>query len=218
MPLPIQAGSITNQLRDFFRLRGRTKFQLDETVVPIVLLKDLSPALGQIPASSSVTWSNPAAGGGQVALLLNPDAATLQLRLPELAFEGRSFTSGAMEIINRSSPVVLFDVSVHIVSRNNVLAPGPPTAIVQLTQTEENATGLRQVPVVLASFAAGGIAFAAQQLIYRNHIAAAVTFGDNFELPPFTIGPDEAVLITAATAAAASLFANIHGSYDPQPQ
>ena len=217
MPLRIQSGSITTQLREFFRLRGRTEFQLDETVVPIVLLKDLSPALGEIPASSGIIWTNPAPGSGQVALLLNPDATTLQPLLDPVAFDGRTWTSEQAEVTNRSSNF-LAAVRAHIVSRNNVLAPGPPTSIVQLTETRENATGLRQVPVVMAEFAAGGIAFAAQQLIQHFDIGIVGGTAGRRLLPPFTLGPDEALLVTVITPLAASLFLNAHGSYNPQPR
>ena len=216
MPLPIQSGSISTQLRDFFRLRGRTAFHLDETVVPVVVLKDLSPALGELPASSGIVWTDPIAGGGQVVIMLNPDATTLQILLDPLAFEGRTYTSDDTYILNRSTGL-LSSVIVHIVSRNNVLAPGPPTAIVQLNQTRENATGLRRVPVVLANFAAGGIAFSAPQLIWQGNMQSVG--GDREPLPPFTIGPDEAVLITAVSGLAgiASIFLNTSGFYNPQP-
>lgn len=42
MPQPIQDASLSDRLRRFFRLRGRTTFSLDETVVPMVLVEDLS--------------------------------------------------------------------------------------------------------------------------------------------------------------------------------
>ena len=217
MPIPIQEGSVTTQLREFFRLRGRLKFWMDETIVPIVQLKDLNPALGQVPGSSGLVWTNPAAGSGQAALLLNPDAATLQIQLAEVPFEGRTYASDQTELTNRSS-TFLGDALVHIVSRSNVLAPGQPTSMVQLTQTEENATGLERIPVVMAEYAAGGIAFSAAQLIAEFDIGTVNTQQARRLLPPFTIGPDEAVLVTIVTAGAASLFMNSFGSYSPQPR
>lgn len=42
MPQPIQDANLSDRLRRFFKLRGRTSFQLDETVVPIVVIEDLS--------------------------------------------------------------------------------------------------------------------------------------------------------------------------------
>ncbi len=42
MPVPIQDAGLSDRLRRFFKLRGRTSFQLDETVVPVVLLETLS--------------------------------------------------------------------------------------------------------------------------------------------------------------------------------
>jgi len=42
MPQPIQDAGLSDRLRRFFKLRGRTSFQLDETVVPVVVLETLS--------------------------------------------------------------------------------------------------------------------------------------------------------------------------------
>lgn len=44
MPTPIQSSSVTAKLRSFFRLRGRQIFSLDETVVPIAQVEDLTEA------------------------------------------------------------------------------------------------------------------------------------------------------------------------------
>lgn len=44
MPTPIQSSSVTKKLRDFFRLRGRQIFTLDETVVPTAQIEDLTSA------------------------------------------------------------------------------------------------------------------------------------------------------------------------------
>lgn len=150
--------------------------------------------------------------------MLNPDAVTLQLLLDPLAFDGRTYSSEQTEVINTSGANTLIDVPVHIISRNNVLAAAPPTSIVQLTQTRENATGLRQVPVVLAEFAAGGIAFAVQNLISENVLTLIGQPARHFFVPPFVLGPDEALLVTVVPALAVTLFMNTHGTYNPLPR
>lgn len=42
MPQPIQQGTVADRLRNFLRLSGRIPVQLDENVVPIVNVQDLS--------------------------------------------------------------------------------------------------------------------------------------------------------------------------------
>ena len=42
MTKQIQGGSISNRLRSYFRLRGKTTFNLDEVVVPVVMAENVA--------------------------------------------------------------------------------------------------------------------------------------------------------------------------------
>jgi len=64
VPIPIQSASLTERLRKFFRIRGKTGFVLDEVVAPVVLVQDLTlgpyqsgvtPAAGE---TSGIRWSS----------------------------------------------------------------------------------------------------------------------------------------------------------------
>lgn len=64
MPQPIQTAGISDRLRRFFRLRGRTGFQLDETVVPVVNVQDLDNPLYRLQEQG---WHATAASAPGVA-------------------------------------------------------------------------------------------------------------------------------------------------------
>lgn len=228
MPLPIQLGSLTDRLRKLFRIVGRTRFTLDETVVPVVVVQDLTQGpyqAGVLPAAGGLIWDNLLVGGSQCVILLNPDDVALLLNLAFLDFEGRSWTSESLTVWNRSTNF-LASVQVHITRRD--LLPGPAGDIHQLVQTQQNLPadipttppGAHVVPVVLAEFPAGGIVVNADQLIMEGNVGAVTSATDRLTIPPFILGPAEMLVVTSVTGPVAnnSMFLNASGFYKQEPR
>lgn len=228
MPLPIQLGSLTDRLRKLFRIVGRTRFTLDETVVPVVLVQDLTVGpyqAGVIPAAGGIIWDNLLVAGSQVVLLLNPDDVAILGGSLGDQFEGRSWTSLQLEVWNRST-TFLASVQVHITRRD--LLPGPAADIHQLVQTQQDLPsdipttppGAHVVPVVMAEFPGGGWVVNADQLLMEANVGAVTSSTDRFKIPPFTLGPTEVVVITSVTGPAAnnSMFLNGYGFYKQEPR
>lgn len=149
MPIPIQIGSITDRLRNFFRIRGRTRFTLDETVVPVVQLQDLSTApyqAGVTPAAGTIVNSGTA--GGQVVIFLNPDATIpMAANLDEdPRFIGRSFNIQSLELRQRALGLVRYRVG----SVPRAIVTGATITVMRRLVNVQVGTGISFVPVVLA--------------------------------------------------------------------
>lgn len=219
MPLPIQVGSVTSRLRNFFRIRGRSKFLLDEIVVPTVQVQDLTKGpyqAGVTPGAGTGQITTNVLGGSQVAILLNPTGALVAV-LPELDFEGRSFSITELECINRGGGTFT-SMRWLMTPRANVLAAGAPTALFQLQPVQEG-DGIRRIPVVIVTFASGGI-ITTNPDFYNGGPAANGSAGSRIRplmRPEHTIGPAQALVIEDQSLVTSVLSFNVRGFYQEQP-
>lgn len=220
MPLPIQLGSLTDRLRKLFRITGRTRFALDETVVPVVVVQDLTVGpyqAGVIPAAGTISFQTLTAGS-QVAIMMNPGSVAL-LDTETDEFRGRSWTTDILELLNRSAEFLVW--SAFIVDRNTAIPPiAVPASIVSLVETQLNRFGDRRVPVVLAEYPGGLIVTPAAKRIWQQATNSTGTARDSFRLPPgIVLGPTEALVFDNpfGPAAASNAILNASGIYQPQP-
>lgn len=222
MPLPIQVGSITDQMRRFFRIRGRSKFQLDETVVPVVLLKDLDTGpfqAGAIPCALAVDVATSAGGTSQTAILINANAVAISLGdlADDLAFVGRSFTLERLTVFNRSGSA-RGNLLLQPVLRSIVAAALAPTTL-ELLFPVQGGTGISTVPVLAAGYPAAGIILTTPN-IWRGGAIVGGTLGDQIEIPVprgTVIDTQNAIIFTDTTGTAGSLTLMIQGVYNFEP-
>lgn len=177
MPIPIQLGSLTTRLRNFLRIRGRVRLQLDETVVPTVQVQDLTVGpyqAGVTPSGVSINMGG--AVGRQFVVFLNPDTAIPPAAdlTEDIRFIGRSFSITGMQLINRT--VNLGRIRVGLIPRGSLGAP-TLSAIKQLIPIQ-NGNGLQRVPVVVGTIIAIPFAiFPAAQEIFRGELYPNVGAG-----------------------------------------
>jgi len=227
MPYPIQSGSITDRLRKFFRIRGRTNFQLDEMVAPVVMVQDLTQGpyqAGVTPCAGAISWQIPTIVSGDDALLaimLNDKAGSLTPILGN-QFEGRSFSVTGVELQNTGDEI-LDQLALNLVSRADVIGLGVPVNASSLVSIQNN-PGKLTVPVEMFGFhGAGGVG----QQIWRGVVGALGTTPLANEgslrvivpIPSITIGPEDAILFRnpGGTTTASVVFVSIRGFYQEQP-
>jgi len=223
VPYPIQSGSITDRLRKFFRIRGRTGFQLDEMVAPVVLVQDLTKGpyqAGVTPAAGELIWVANAGGNTGVALILNDKPGSVTEFL-DRQFDNRSFSVTWIELQNTTEPgtiEVITDLSLSVAPRANVFG-GLPTSSSKLFGIQEN-DGSATVPVELFSFDAGIVG---GSIIWRGLLGGNInTLGVHRTIDPepnITIGPNDALLLrfTGSVAADQNINLAIRGFYQEQP-
>jgi len=222
MPYPIQSGSITDRLRKFFRIRGRTGFQLDEMVAPVVLVQDLTkgpyqagvtPCAGQIRINVGISSFS-------ACVLLNDKPGSLTPVLgPD--FDNRSFSFTWAQILNIDNLATeMDDLSLELVKRADVIAAGVPVGAESLFSIQNN-DGSLSVPVEIFTFPGPAIP---GQPIWRgvlgdnvNTLGRQQTFEDI--QPNITIGPEDALMWAQnfTPAAANDSQLNIRGFYQEQP-
>jgi len=224
MPIPIQSASLTERLRKFFRIRGKTTFSLDEVVAPVVIVQDLTlgpyqsgvtPAAGQSRLQSTLT-DDPFA----FAMILNDKAGSITPVL-DRQFDERSFSFTWAEILNISLLAAdLTQIRLVLATRAAVLAAGVPTGAESLIAIQ-NSDGSQVIPVEIFTFDSvtitGGI-------LWRG------TIGDNLNTPGnrqtfdpmqpnITIGPKDALVFTTPTGQSlqGNIQINVRGFYQEQP-
>jgi len=221
VPLPIQSGSITEKVRKFFRIRGKTAFALDEIVAPIVIVQDLSkgpyqagvtPAAGEINLVAAGT-TNPVS----VAVALNDKAGSFIEKLgPQ--FDDRSFSVTHIEIQNQTLAQALLELTLALAKRSDVFAASVPNAS-NVLQSIQNGDGTKPVPVELFNFSAADVG---GTVIWRGLL------GDNTNtlgsrrtidpLPNVTIGPDDVLVFASNNAGVPpDVLVHIRGFYQQQP-
>jgi len=225
VPYPIQSGAITDRLRKFFRIRGRTGFQLDEMVAPVVLVQDLTKGpyqSGVTPAAGQLPTALPSATTGAMALILNDKPGSVAENLGS-QFNGRSFSVTYIEMQYEPSdnPIPLDDVRLSLGPRANVFAGTPSNSEVLIDI--QNNDGTRHVPVEMFGFETG---LTVLTPIWRGH------FGDNTNsvgsrrtiepTPEITIGPDDALIFMNFTNMAAAINPSnmdihVRGFYKEEP-
>lgn len=221
MPIPIQMGSITDRMRRFFRVRGRSGFALDEIVAPVALIQDLTKGpyqAGVTPLAGAQQLNMTGTNTGSLAVLINdkPGSPTLKLG-PQ--FKDRSFSVTWVEIQNLSATLDFDDLRLQLVPRSLLIAAGPPTAANSLYSIQNNDGSLKG-SVELMAFDAVALTGA---IIWRGRLGNNLnTLGSlrTFEPEPnVTIGPDDVLALVNPTAVpgAASIQLSIRGFYQQQP-
>jgi len=221
MPYPVQLGAVTDRLRNFFRLRGKTSFMLDEVIVPVTLVQDLTKGpyqAGVVPFAGTVVATMNVLATNSVAFVLEPKAGSVTPDILAL-FKGRSFSLTWLEFQNDTTGDV-GALQLHLVSRAAVVALGVPDAVgnplgIQQNHLDHpplqaNAYNTTAPPTSLGSFIWGG------------------RLGDNLNTtgsrreyepePNITIGPDDALLLLFLNPAfAGGVTINFRGFYQAQP-
>ena len=225
MPLPIQVGSVTQKLREFFRIRGRSKFMLDETVVPVVQLQDLSKGSFQAGITPTAwTQSQVGAAGRQFVITLNPDAVLPLVAdlTTDIRFIGRSFSMTHLTLVNRT--VNNARVRVGIVPRGTVIVPTGAGAAkqaiaVQIRELRTALPGVMLVPVVLATVPAiPFVIFPAANEFYRGDLGANSELVIPTDNPATTIDLSAAIVIEELLGVGGGTWdVNVRGNYQEQP-
>jgi len=225
MPLPIQSGSMTERLRKFFRIRGKTAFALDEIVAPVVLVQDLTVGpyqAGVTPAAGEIIWS-PAGTTNpfSVALMLNDKPGSIT-EILDRQFNNRSFSVTYLEMqnVNQPTPQFLAELTLVLASRADVFATGVPSDSSTLTSIQDN-DGTLGVPVELFNFAAAD-AGASGKVIWRGFLGDNTnTLGSRRTIEPtpqVTIGPDDALVFASGNIGQlVDILLHVRGFYQQQP-
>jgi len=221
MPFPIQSGSITERLRKFFRIRGKTSFSLDEMVSPVVLVQDLT----QGPYQAGVT---PCAGTlintlttspWSFVILLNDKVGSITPVL-DTQFKDRSFSVTWIDFQNATGipAIELANLRLKLSTRAQIVAAGVPTDSEQLVQIQNN-DGSRGVPVEIFTYAVEVLGRSIWRGVLGDNINTLGSIRTLADITPnLTLGPDDALVLTGADdISAGSLFLSIRGFYQEQP-
>jgi len=228
MPTPIQLGAITDRLRKFLRIRGKLPLLLDEVVVPMVLIQDLTVGpyqAGVSPCAGSESLNIASDDTtGTIAIFLQDKPASIT---PELGpqFDGRSFSGTFIDMQNNFVDPAI-DVQMLLTGRAQLIAAGVPSNQTQLTSIQENPDGLATVPVAIAAFNAVNVA-AQSALLWRGRLEGLVannspTVREIQATPQNTIGPKDVILLKFTTGTLGGgpgiqVRFNIRGFYQQQP-
>jgi len=215
---------MTERLRKFFRIRGKTGFLLDEIVAPVVLVQDLT----QGPYQAGVT---PGAGQSQLTTqVLQPWAYVIMMNdkpgslTPILSdqFNDRSFSFTQAEIQNNTDEVM--EVSLQLVPRAAVIANPTPPAGANSLASIQNSDGTLKIPVEIFAFVnttiAGGT-FLWRGILGDNVNTVGVRRNFDNLIPNITIGPNDALMVTnqlgGGAGAVGTMFLSVRGFYQEQP-
>jgi len=215
---------MSDRLRKFFRIRGKTGFVLDEVVAPVVLVQDLTegPYQAGVTPGAGTIRATPvgAAAGWAFVLMLNDKLGSVIVDLgPQ--FKERSFSVTYAEIQNITLTTVdLGDIRLRLATRAQVLAAGVPDGSAALFSIQEN-DGSLSIPVELFIFNSVTIA---GSTIWRgilgdntNTLGSGRVF-DNLK-PAITLGPDDALIFQSDTSplATSQIGVSVRGFYQEQP-
>jgi len=224
VPIPIQSGSLSDRLRRFFRIRGKTSFVLDEVVAPVVIVQDLTKGpyqAGVTPCAGGVTAVivTPASNSYTMAIILNDKPGSVTEFLPD-QFNNRTFSATWFEMQNQPFPATLLgDVNMILVPRAEVFAAGIPDAAAELIAMQSN-DGSLKVPVQMFTFP---VSMGTGSKLWRgilgdntNTLGSRRTFDPE---PNVTIGKDDALVVRfdGVSGITASPFLNVRGFYQEQP-
>jgi len=214
---------MTERLRKFFRIRGKTAFALDEIVAPVVLVQDLTVGpyqSGVTPSAGQINMALSTVQPTAFALIINDKSGSVTPIL-DAQFDERSFSVTYIELqfIGGGTPTAPDDLLLSIAPRANVFA-GTPTNSGFLTSIQNN-DGTLSVPVEMYIFDTG---LTGGRIIWRGIL------GDNANVlgsmrsidpqPNITIGPTDAIILqNSGTAAGAgdAIRVHIRGFYQQQP-
>ena len=215
MPLPIQLGSLTTRLRNFFRIRGRLQLMLDEVVVPTVQVQDLTVGpyqAGVLPAAG--TQVDVGGAGHQMVIMLSPSLALVPpLINTDDAFIGRSFSITELEIRQRAAG--LSRLRIGTVPRGVALA-ATFTVAKNLLNVQQGG-GLQPVPVVIYNVPA--IPFVVFPVVQEWFHAESILATQNVEVPterPETTIDRATALVIEFPLANVLSDVNVRGIYQEQ--
>jgi len=201
MPYPIQLGPLTDRLRKFFRLRGKTGFMLDEVVVPVALVQDLTKGpyqSGITPCGTGFTFRGGLTGNPALGIVMNEKPGSLQPLLPN--FQDKTFSLTWLSIAAVAGNTGDIDLQVFLVPRAN-LAAQVPSASRRMISIQNN-DGTLTVPVELFEFDTGGISTPSASELWRSTLAdptsATSTFDPVLQYEPepnVTIGTKDAIVL-----------------------
>jgi len=224
MPYPIQLGPLTDRLRKFFRIRGKSAFMLDEVVVPVALVQDLTKG----PYQAGVT---PCAAGflmpaGNIALnpstavLLQDKPSTLTPVLPG-SFDNDTYSMTWVEISSEAVNLTDQEVRMGLINRS-ALTAFVATQAQRLLSIERN-DGTQTVPVEM-QFYDDPVVLLTSQTLWRGTLAAPS--GPNVNIatllvyepePQITIGPDDVIVFQTVPGGTNRINISIRGFYQQQP-
>jgi len=230
MPYPIQLGPLTERLRKFFRLRGKTNFMLDEVVVPVAMVQDLTVGPYQAGVSPvAFTMIAPQLPGftNQIVIFLNDKAGTVAAIGQE--FAGRSFSVTWIEVqlivVMDGTNGPPYDIEVFVIPRSREVANVQPITAAARAISIQNNDGSRTLPVNMLFHDQGGLFFTDDEKIWQGILGNNTnTLGSRRTLEPqpnVTIGPDDAILIqmpNGGTGFDANLAISIRGFYQEQTE
>jgi len=216
---------MTERLRKFFRIRGKTAFALDEIVAPVVLVQDLTQGpyqAGVTPAAGTIFFTVIQAGGTGVALVLNDKAGSLTPIL-DSQFDNRSFsvTNIDLQIFddNVLAVVAMRDILISVHSRIAVASAGVPDVSASLFSIQNN-DGSLAIPVELFAFEAGlGPGSGILRTALGDNINAAGAQRTIEPVPQVTIGKSDALVMSFQASAVTDqqIFVSIRGYYQSNP-
>jgi len=227
VPIPIQSGSITTRLRNFFRIRGKTAFALDEIVAPVVLVQDLTVGpyqAGVSPCAGQITFQPDEAVTSSLVILLNDKPGSITPVLDK-QFDGRSFSFTFIEMQNVGEPTIVewTAISIRLIPREVVVAMGVPDGS-QVLSLIQNNPGTIDVPVEIYTFNSA-VPGSPQRRIWRGVLGDNInTLGSRRTIEPtpnITIGPGDALALTQDTTATPTtgraMRFHARGFYQEQP-
>jgi len=213
---------MSDRLRKFFRIRGKTSFVLDEVVAPVVLVQDLTqgPYQAGVTPAAGQNLLTPGLAFWSFAILMNDKPGSLAPVLPS-QFDGRSFSFTQAEVQNTGVIVTaLDDLSLQLVPRSAVIAAGAPSSATNLFSIQNN-DGTKTVPVEVFTFPA---AFIPGGILWRGILGDNTnTLGSRREFenlkPNITIGPNDALVFASgnATGTGGNILLSVRGFYQEQP-
>jgi len=225
MPIPIQVGSLTDRLRNFLRIRGRVRLQLDETVVPTVQVQDLTkgPYLAGVqPCAGTFNQVKPIGPPTQFVIYLNPDGAIPPAAnlTTDIRFIGRSFTLQSLSMTPRSA--VQYRWRVGLVPRALMLG-ATIGATRQLISVQNGRGILDRVPVVIGSIVAiPFVIFGATSEFFQQSGGFDVaSFSIPVDVPTLnpgtTITSEQVIVIEEVIGGVGVPDINVRGVYQSQP-
>jgi len=229
VPYPIQSGSISDRLRKFFRIRGKTSFSLDEMVAPVVLVQDLTKGpyqAGVTPAAGAARLTAaPGPGptdGWSFGVMLNDKPGSITPVL-DLQFDERSFSFTWAQIENAGGFAVgeLDELELKLTTRANVIAAGVPTDSQRLVSIQ-GSDKARDIPVEIFEWDFVSIS---GKLLWRgllgdntNTVGRTMIFEEI--IPSITIGPEDVLVFTTRNVnaqTAGEIRMAVRGFYQEQP-
>jgi len=140
MPYPIQLGPLTDRLRKFFRIRGKATFMLDEVVVPVALVQDLTKGpyqAGVTPAARNIIMPQGSTTNPTMTIAMqDKPGGTVTPVLPD-SFKNNTFSITWMEISAEDTNIINQPIIIGIIPRSQI-ALLTPTENARLVSIQNN--------------------------------------------------------------------------------